>query len=351
LRITVVYYGVPGEGVNEFGAEYSEGWINYGSGVVVAGEPTGASTWYPVNEHPIDKATYSFAITVDSPFEVAANGVFQNIEESENGSTYRFEMDDPIAPYLVTIAIGEWDIDEYTGPSGVQIRNYFGAGVSENVREDFAREGEMIDFFEDVFGPYPYDVYGVVVHDLDLGFALECATLVVFGDSFTDEYVVAHELSHMWFGDSIGLTTWQDIWLNEGFATYASTLWNEETNGAEALDGEIRFYYEQMAIFREFYSGPIGDPGTEDLFGRHVYYRGALTLHALRLKVGDDTFFDILRTYYQRFAHGNATTADFISVAEEVSGQDLTEFFDAWLFQTALPDIPEMGLSAADFAE
>jgi aminopeptidase N len=156
----------------------------------------------------------------------------------------------------------------------------------------------------------------------------------------------------MWFGDSVGLTTWQDIWLNEGFATYASMLWNEHAYGHEALEEEIVSNYQQFAQFGElFATQPIGDPGPDNLFGYDIYYRGALTLHALRLTVGDSNFFDILRTYYGRFAHGNATTADFISVAEEVSGQHLTEFFDAWLFQTTLPDIPEMGLSAADFSQ
>jgi aminopeptidase N len=352
LQIAIAYYGVPGEGIDSFGPEYSEGWINYETGVVVAGEPTGASTWYPVNEHPIDKATYSFTITVDQPFEVAANGTLETVDEAGAERTYHWNMDDPIAPYLVTVAIGEFDVDQYIGSSGVPIRNYFGVGVSEDVRANFAREGEMIAFFEEVFGPYPFDVYGVVVHDLNLGFALECATMVVFGDSFTDEYVVAHELSHMWFGDSVGLTAWKDIWLNEGFATYASMLWNEHAYGREALDNEITANYEQFALFGEFFSDqPIGDPGPDNLFGQDIYYRGALTLHALRLEVGDQAFFDILRTYAGRFAHGNATTGDFIAVAEEVSGQQLDEFFDAWLFQTELPEIPQMGLSAADFSE
>lgn len=353
LQIVIVYYGTPGEGIDASGLpQYSEGWIYYESGVVVAGEPTGASTWYPVNEHPIDKASYSFAITVDQPFEVAANGILQEVADEGSQSTYLWEMSDPIAPYLVTVAIGEFDVDEYTGPSGVPVRNYFGIGVSKSVRDNFARIGDMIAFFETVFGPYPFDAYGVVVHDLDLGFALECATLVVFGDSFTDEYVVAHELSHMWYGDSVGLTAWKDIWLNEGFATYASMLWNENAYGREVLNDEIRANYEQLALYGQFISSePIGDPGPDNLFRYDIYYRGALTLHALRLMVGDEAFFDIMRTYAERFAHGNAATGDFTAVAEEVSGRQLDEFFDAWLYQVELPEIPEMGLSPEDFSE
>ena len=345
FQIDVNYQGTPGADTS--GAQYSEGWIYYGDGVVVAGEPTGASTWYPVNEHPSDKATYSFAITVDKPFEVAAVGVFERVDETGSQTTYYWSMDDPIAPYLVTVAIGDFDLEEYTTPSGVPVRNYFAAGVSDEVRANFARIGEMIDYFEEVFGPYPFDNFGVVVHDLDLGFALETATLVVFGRSFTYEQVVAHELSHMWFGDSVGLSVWKDIWLNEGFATYASMLWNEHAYGRETLDGEILTNYERLARG----SQSIGDPGASNLFAYDIYYRGALTLHALRLKVGDGIFFDILKTYADRFVHSNATTADFIAVAEELSGQQLDAFFDAWLNQTDLPDIPEMGLSAEDFSE
>ena len=345
FQIAVNYGGTPG--ANTSGPQYSVGWIYYGAGVLVAGEPTGASTWYPVNEHPADKATYTFLVNVDKPFEVAANGVLKEVQEFDTDWTYVWEMDDPIAPYLVTVAIGDFDLDEYTTPSGVPVRNYFAVGVSDEVRANFARIGDMITYFEEVFGSYPFDAFGVVVHDLDLGFALETATLVVFGRSFTDEYVVAHELSHMWFGDSVGLSVWKDIWLNEGFATYASMLWNEHAYGRETLDGEILTNYERLARG----SQSIGDPGASNLFAYDIYYRGALTLHALRLKVGDGIFFDILKTYADRFVHSNATTADFIAVAEELSGQQLDAFFDAWLNQTDLPDIPEMGLSAEDFSE
>jgi aminopeptidase N len=353
LQIVVNYSGTPGQGIDSNGLpQYSEGWIRYDNGVVVAGEPTGASTWYPVNEHPKDKATYSLTITVDKPYEVAANGVFQGADDLGGRVTYRWEMDDSIAPYLVTVAISDFDLVEYTSQSGVPIRNYFAVGVPDSIRENFAREGDMVDYFETIFGPYPFDAFGVVVHEMDLDFSLETATLVVFGDTFTDEYVVAHELSHMWFGDSVGLIEWKDIWLNEGFATYAQFLWDEHARGPNVMDQGIRDTYGQLAMFGQFYDEqPIGDPGADNLFSFGVYNRGGVALHALRMQVGDDTFFDILRTYTERFGGGNATTSDFIAVAEEVSGQQLEDFFDAWLYQMELPDIPQMGLSAADFSE
>jgi aminopeptidase N len=353
LQIIVNYSGIPGQGIDSGGLpQYSEGWIRYDIGVVVAGEPTGASTWYPVNEHPKDKATYSLSITVDKPYEVAANGVFQGADDLGGRVTYRWEMDDSIAPYLVTVAISDFDLVEYTSQSGVPIRNYFAVGVPDSIRENFAREGDMVDYFETIFGPYPFDAFGVVVHEMDLDFSLETATLVVFGDTFTDEYVVAHELSHMWFGDSVGLIEWKDIWLNEGFATYAQFLWDEHARGRTTMDQEVRDTYEQLATFGQFYNDrPIGDPGADNLFSFGVYNRGGMTLHALRLDVGDGAFFNILRTFTARFGGGNATTQDFISVAEEISGQQLDNFFDAWLYQMELPDIPQMGLYASDFSQ
>lgn len=350
FEVVVEYRGNPGEGINAYGMDYSEGWLNYGDGIMVAGEPIGASTWFPVNEHPLDKATYSYAITVSDTFDVAANGVLQRIEDNGDSSTHYWNMDQPIAPYLTTIGIARFDVEESTSPSGVAIRNYFGEGVSEDIRADFDKQGEMIAYFETVFGPYPFDAYGVLVHDQDLYFALETATMVVFGKSFTDEYVVSHELAHMWFGDSVGLTAWQDIWLNEGFASYASVLWDEHEYGRDVMDEQLSYVYQQLAEFDDFIPDlPVADPGADDLFNQLVYERGKLTLHALRLEIGDDAFFDTLRAYAERYAHSNASTADFIAIAEEMAGRQLDAFFDAWLYETDLPDIPQMDLSADDF--
>ena len=348
--VEVQYHGTPGEGLGSNLPEYSIGWgyYNEGEGVYVAGEPTGSSYWYPVNEHPLDKATYSYTITVDQPYVVAANGLLQDTIDEGDKTTYEWEAEFPMASYLTTIAIGEFDVQNIAGPNGLPIRNYFGVDVPQSVRDDFARIPEMIAYFNEIFGPYPFEAAGVVVHDADFGFSLETATLVVFGRSFTDEYVVAHELSHQWFGDSVGLARWQDIWLNEGFATYASALWEEHAYGSDKLDEKVRGFYEGMAFGQDLFPPP-GDPGPDALFNGSVYERGALTLHALRLAVGDEAFFNILRTYFARYENSNATTDDFIAVAEEVSGQELSDLFDAWLYQEPLPDIPEMDLFQADF--
>ncbi|MCW5874570.1 MAG: M1 family metallopeptidase [Anaerolineales bacterium] len=351
FEVWVEYSGRPGEGMdfgsmNEF--EVGWGWYPDGEGAYVAAEPSGNSTWMPLNEHPSDKATYSYAITVVKPYMAAANGVLQETIDNGDTRTFVWNSASPMASYLATVGIGRFDIETSTGPNGLLIRDYFEQDIPQETRNDFGRTPEMIALFNELVGPYPFEVTGVIVHDIDFGFALETQTMSVFGSGFTDEYVVAHELAHQWFGNSVGLNCWQDLWLNEGFATYMSALWNEHAYGEQALHDEIRMYYLQVALSGPF-AAPPGHPGADDLFNFGVYYRGALALHALRERVGDETFFAILQTYYARFRDSNAVTADFVAVAQEVSGQDLQEFFDAWLYAKDVPDIPEMGLYLQDY--
>jgi aminopeptidase N len=164
-------------------------------------------------------------------------------------------------------------------------------------------------------------------------------------NSGTPEYVVAHELSHQWFGDSVSLKQWQDIWLNEGFASYAEYLWTEHIQDREAMDDGIRDLYREMSRLQTRATTTLGKPSVRTLFGQNVYLRGGLTLHALRVKVGDEAFFRILRAYTDQYRNSNASTDDFIATAEKVSGKDLKSFFNGWLYDMKLPDIPEMGLA------
>jgi aminopeptidase N len=213
----------------------------------------------------------------------------------------------------------------------------------------------MMAFYIDTFGPYPFEAYGVAVADTMLFFALETQTISLFGaqvvpDAVTGviteasdaEVVVAHELAHQWFGNSVTPKNWEDIWLNEGFATYASALWIDHRYGSRTFDRMMRSFYNNISR-REY---TPGDPIDDGLFNTGVYQQGAWTLHALRLKVGDETFFGILRTYVERYQYGNASTADFIALAEELSGEDLQPLFDDWLYSGGVPPVPEMGLGA-----
>ncbi|NIM94661.1 MAG: M1 family peptidase [Anaerolineales bacterium] len=347
---TIQYSGSPNETLPAEENSPEDGWTHYGNGVYVASEPNGASRWYPVNDHPSDKAAYTIRITVDEPWVVAANGTSEEIIDHGVSRTYVWQMNDPIASYLVTVAIGEFTIHEDSFPSGIPIRNYYPADPPKEAIEAFDLIPDMAEFFESTFGPYPFDTYGVVLHDTSLPFALETQTLTTYGTNFVNEGVVAHELAHEWYGNSLTPAAWKDIWLNEGFANYGAMLWFEHAYGREGVDEYMRELYAELVRS----AGPddplIGDPGPVNPFDSLVYDRGQMTLHALRAKVGDRKFFEILRQYADEYQYGNVTTDAFIELAEEVSGKKLSDLFDEWLFQTDVPDIPKFDLFAEEYS-
>jgi aminopeptidase N len=326
------------------------GWIATGDGSFVLNEPEGASTWYPVNDHPSDKATYTFHVEVPDGTTAVANGdLVSRITNPSGTVTWTYDEKQPMASYLSEVAVGDYQVTTGAGPNGITLRNVVDSSdpsLAGDAAAAFAPTPDMISLFTSDFGPFPFDIYGGLVVNERSGFALETQTLSTFGSDLitgaNPEIVVAHELAHQWFGDSVTPKLWKDVWLNEGFATYAEWLWTEHVHGTPVKQTA------QAAHDRLAQSGdttPPGDPGGQKLFGESVYTRGALTLEALRLTVGDDAFFETLRTYASKFAGGNATTDDFIAVAEQVSGQagngtDLRPLFDAWLYQPALPDLP-----------
>ena len=342
----VVSYGGTPETSPSVGTLWYSGWHhNEDNSVFVSSEISGSANWYPVNDHPLDKASYSFRITVPKPYVVAANGFLQ--QELDNGGTvtYVWEAAEPMASYVAAVNIDEYVIETVQGPDGVLIRNYLPPDFPKASKAGIDQLADMLAFFSERFGPYPFETYGVVIVDFpDNGpAAMETQTLSqheVDESSYSlSDYVIAHELAHQWFGDSVSLENWQDIWLKEGAATYAGWLWLEHEDEG-ALNAKVRRVYPMEA----FSPNPPGNPSPTNLYTNTVFDRGALTFHALRLRVGDDVFFQILRTYTEQFRYGNASTADFVAVAEEVSGQDLGEFFEAWLYNTKIPPIPEMDL-------
>jgi aminopeptidase N len=360
FEVTVAYNGKPREGIPEYvlygDPEFvaSAGWVFHAGGSFVTSEPRGASLWYPVNDHPKDKATYSFSITVPEPYVVATNGELIEVVNDNGMLTYESMSNDLTASYLVTVHTGDLILDETREEGQVPIRNYFAGSNFSQARPIFEDTSEMITFYEGIIGEYPFDVYGSVVVDFDLPFALETQTLSTYGntwileDSVRTDIYVAHELVHQWFGNSVSLARWQDIWLNEGFATYLSLMWATEIYGDDVTESVLNDWYAQISDpdFMNTAPDAIGDPSAEDLFHGAVYLRGALTLHALRLRVGDEVFFEIIRTYFQRFKDSNAAIEDFIRLANEVSGEDLTDLFDVWLYQKVVPEIE--GLASDD---
>jgi aminopeptidase N len=348
---------------------WSDGWNFRDGRVIVASEPAGSATWYPVNDHPTDKATYTFNITVPSPYVAVANGELIATEEVADNLTYSWEMRQPMASYLAGLQIDLFEIQTEESEAGITIRNFFPSYALDQSEGIFSSQSAMMDFFVETFGAYPFAEYGVVVVGEPLGFALEIQTVSLFGmnivnqqGSFSNpnvrESFIAHELAHQWFGNSISLAQWSDIWLNEGFATYASWLWFEHDQGEGAMQFLVSNTYNNVTGNTALEEGaeiedarrfartvvPPAVPEADDLFNGGVYQRGGLALHALRLEIGDEAFFEFVRTYVDRFQYGNVTTGEFMALAEEISGQELDDLFNAWLYDPVVPDMPAMNL-------
>lgn len=339
FSVVVVYEGSPTE-ANEadVASPIPSGWHTRHDYAYVAGEPLSASTFHPANDHPSDKASFTYRITAPSDQTVAASGTLRSKDDEGDKTTWVFEQRHPQASYLTTILIGGFTvIDDGETASGVAIRNVIDDDLVENGAPAFAKQKEMIEFFETIFGPYPFDNYGAALVEDGFGGALETQTLSIFGADVIGfggfaELVVAHEAAHQWFGNNVSVTEWGDIWLNEGFATYAEALWFEHSDP----DFSWAQWIEQTLSYGPLLEARVHEP-EGDLFGAQVYQRGGLTLHALRREVGDDIFFEILMTWNERFGGGNATTADFEALVEELSGTDLGPLFDEWIRSEELP--------------
>jgi aminopeptidase len=314
------------------------GWEELTEGVIVAGQPDGAPSWFPCNDHPSDKAAYRIRLTTDSPYTVVCNGTL--VERTARGSktTWVYDQPEPMASYLATVQIGRYVLHD-TSMSTVRQRAAVPQRLLRTFDGDFAHQGRMMTLFQRVFGPYPFARYTVVVTDDDLEIPLEAQSLSIFGANHVDgrrsaERLVAHELAHQWFGNSLTLARWQDIWLHEGFACYAEWLWSQEA-GSDSTDALARKHHDRLRGMKQ--DLVLGDPGPKLMFDDRVYKRGALTLHALRQVLGDEAFFKLLRTWTARHRHGSVTTADFMACAQEFTAQPLEGFFERWLRRPALP--------------
>ncbi|WP_336207994.1 M1 family metallopeptidase [Nonomuraea sp. LPB2021202275-12-8] len=337
FTVKVTYSGVP-EPIQNSSNLGSYGFIPTPDGAFVACEPNGAKTWFPGNDHPADKATFDFEITVPEGVTALANGELTGKPETVDGrTTFRWREAHPMTTYLATATVGKFQLRQGRTPDGIRNLAAVDPKFNDSLDRLYEVSGEITDYWGTVFGPYPFSSTGGVVDDFSAGYALENQTKPLYGGFDPDDDIIAHELAHQWFGNSLSIKRWRDLWLNEGFATYAEWLWaeHEGTNTADAL---FQTFYARQAT-DPIWKYPPGRAQPGDLFNESVYGRGAMTLHALREAIGDETFFKVLKTWAGEHQYGTVTTEEFVALAERLSGKQLDSLFDAWLFQPRRPTI------------
>lgn len=336
VRVVITYDGVTSQPTDVEGALY--GWVTTRDGAMVASEPDGSMTWYPVSDHPTDKASYSFDITVPAGKVAVANGLLVGSTTTGGWTTWSWDAPDQMASYLTTASVGDYTLRMSTTSSGVPIIDAVDDALTPanlaTTNANLARQAEIIDFLEARFGPYPFVAAGSIVDDDSLGYALETQTRPIYSRS-AGLGTVVHEIAHQWFGDAVSPQRWQHIWLNEGWATYSTWMWTEHTGGQTAAARFAAYLAANRPA--SYWELPIGDPGPLGLFAGQVYDRGAATLHALRVKIGDAAFFAGAQLWVTRYDDSTVTADDFRAVYEEVSGQDLAAFFDIWLYSPVKP--------------
>jgi aminopeptidase N len=350
----VVYKGVPWTTYDPFGPGLQVGFMHTDDGAIVSGEPDVAAFWYPANDHPQDRATYTFEVTVPSRYGVVANGLPVGTTSNGRRTTHRWRANDPMPAYLATIDIGEWIIDSYVTDRGLPVIDAIDPDGHRAAQTVLSREEEILAFLEDTFGPYPFESAGAIVDDHPgYQFSMEMQTRPVYPSADMKRglrggwasSLVVHELSHMWYGNLVAVNRWKDIWLNEGPASYAEWLWAEYEGQATPQEILEAIWVEIPADSR-FWQIVIGDPGAAHMFHGAVYVRGAMTMQALRNEVGDEAFWQILAEWLDANALATGSAEEFTALAEEVSGKDLDAFFQTWLFNPEKPPASAVQSSA-----
>ena len=334
VRVRVTYAGRPA--AKSYLGEAN--WLADEHEVVAMNEPHMAPWWFPANDHPRDRARFDVRVTVPRDKQVVANGERRWRRVDGRLATTRWTADEPMVPYLAYFAAGAFQTA--SGTWGAD-RSWY-AAVSKRFPDTTERSflrlmkehDELADGLAQDLGPYPFSTTGGLVTYLDPGFALENQTRPTYDASSAGRSTVVHELAHQWFGDLVAVDRWRDIWLNEGPATFMEWRYRELNGGASAA-GRLRGYYDTLDAGEPFWDRVVSDPGAEihELFSAPVYVRGAMTLQALRNRVGEDDFWQVLRDWLDVDPAVGRTgaTEEFEALAEAVSGEELTPFFDAWL--------------------
>ncbi|WP_221634007.1 M1 family metallopeptidase [Nocardioides luti] len=330
FRAVVAYAGTPQEHTDTDGS--TEGWVRTADGAIALGEPVGAMTWLPSNNTPGDKATYAFHVRAPSTVQVVANGDLVDRVVDGTDTTWEWRATDPMATYLATVAIGKFDVEEDTTTSitGRTIPIWsFTDPTTPVTPETRAGLKDVLRFEEKRFGAYPFTSTGMVVDNARVGYALETQTRPFYPGG-VDTGTLVHEMAHQWFGDSLTLVDWHDIWLAEGFATYAEWLWDAKHGGPTPAE-HFADLYARPESDGLWHPSPRGFTDSADLFGTPVYARGAMTLQALRERVGSRDFFAIVKAWAKAHRHGSVHTQQLVRLSERISGRELSGLFRRWL--------------------
>ena len=334
FEVLVRYKGRPHQVSNPDGSR--DGWTDTRDGAVALGEPQQTPSWIPVNDHPTDKASWRFRFTTPIGLKAISNGELVARERTDRVLVSEWEQAEPMPSYLALAAIGRFriDRDEIGGVS------YLGAVDRELdrsvVRRLRNRTEKAHEFLETVAGPYPFASTGGVVDPSSLGFAMETQTRSYYPGP-PDLELVIHEVAHQWYGNSVSVDRWEEIWLNEGFATYMEWLYEEESGG-ESVAQRLDRLHSVHGPNAPFWDPPPADPGgPENLFATSIYDRGALALEVLRQEIGESHFREVLFEWPQQYRFGNASTDDLYALIEDVTGNPRPDPFHEWLYEEGKP--------------
>ncbi len=328
FEISVAYEGAP----IQTGSPY----INFihhlglqflGNNLYALNQPDGAHYWFPCNDHPSDKASFSFDIQVPAKYTAVANGQLSAIQEDGEMRTFRWVHSHPMATYLVALSIGEYKMIETQSPGGIPIIHYIFPDLEAEFSGPASVTGEALDWMAEMFGPYPFENFGFVTTRL-IRFSVESQTRPILAEGMLNEETVIHEVAHSWFGNWVTMESWADMWHNEGFAVYLSLMWQTRDQ-----PGAINIFMQNLEarVERESSGEPLGNLSPGRMLGFDSYQRGALLVHNLRQEVGDEAFFEGLRMYFERYGGGTASRQDFIDVMSDAAGKPLDDFFGEWL--------------------
>jgi len=337
--VTVDYSGSPSQrGYTGFG------WNKYfsvsdGEAAWTLSEPEGARHWWPSKDRPDDKARVREWYTVNGDWTATGNGVLVGVDLLPSGKRrFRWEASRPVTTYLVSLAATNYATFSHTyalrGGGSIPVDYYVYSEDLDRARVSFDATPDMLDFYEQVYGEYPFpeDKYGMSAFPFPG--AMEHSTNTSYGYQLIDglhtyDWIIAHELAHQWWGDSVSPETWSDIWLNEGFATYGEVLWAEHVGGREAYDEYM------LSLWRPNFLGPVYSPNK--LFGATVYDKGGWVLHMLRHLMGDTAFFQLKHDWYEQHRDGVGNTSQFQTLAEAWYGASLDGFFQQWVYGENMP--------------